>query len=734
MSIFRQSRPQTKKCHFIFVIILISAICTEILTPEIAWSVSPDTSLYSDQLEIRNTAYAIKEKLLKTRIAAEKDENEKKNLLLQLRFLNKLYEIKTLPLSKPKSNYEISPTPPSWESFELFLDKYISITNEKKQSTENLEITIKQQQEFYTKLLALAEDDPEQHILQLQHAYQARKSTYQLGIDNNLNTNLKTFKKYFPQLVKQLNISKQSIAEQKSNLLKAKKTIHKIEEEKTLAIAANDVLIEEQESTLAGYLGQDLDDSGKKKMHYNQLKLLELLVRKLVITSQLLDSQINVYEAEQHLFWFLLLGPKQNYFKLVDSSGDMNQNIDRLRKKTNALRRHLHDYETQLSTLRGGNALIGPKSEELIEILENDIQIAGTQLSAIRKCVDTIQRKGHLLEKAIHFKQSSLTSMIIKTREATGDIAENIMGIMTYPLLSYNGMTLSLLLITEIFILLLLAIIINRLYGCFIVRIGVQRNWSERTVHLIQATGKYPFIFIVAMVMLSVIGVNTSSLALVAGALSVGIGFGMQTIANNLVSGIILLFDKSIRPGDFISLGDGSETGGFRGNVVQMNTRATVLRTNDNINIIIPNADLIASKVVNWTYGDDKIRFRIPFSVAYGTDIDKVKAVIKKSLLDLPAVLSHPSPQIWMTEHGNSSLNFVAAIWVQSPHSRQPARTSDSVLTKIYTTLDQHNIDIPFPQMDLRIRRNEMKQSDETTTIIEMLHQKIRREYCTQHA
>jgi small-conductance mechanosensitive channel len=135
-----------------------------------------------------------------------------------------------------------------------------------------------------------------------------------------------------------------------------------------------------------------------------------------------------------------------------------------------------------------------------------------------------------------------------------------------------------------------------------------------------------------------------------------------------------------------------------------MNIRATVLRTNDNINIIIPNADLMASQVVNWTYSDEKVRFRIPFSVAYGTDIDEVKALIKTAIVDLPMVLSLPEPQIWMANHADSSLALLAVIWVEGLDARQPARITDVVLTTLYKTLHEHGIEIPMPQMDLRLR------------------------------
>ncbi|MFT5700774.1 MAG: small-conductance mechanosensitive channel [Desulforhopalus sp.] len=724
-------RYRIRKQYLVFILASISLTTTLNFTIITAHAIPPETALYSDKIEVRSAAYEKKEKLLHDKIAATGDETKKKNLLLQLQLLKKLNEIQNAPYSPPEiqNTSELLKTISSWNSFDHFLDKFINIAEESKNSTEDLDNTTKEKLTLHNQLLALAEDDPEQHILQLQHAYQARKLDHQSRIDKNLKQNLKILKDQFPLVVDQLSISYDAISKQENVLLLAKKDGEKLKAEKTLSNAADDALIQEQERLLTTYLGQDLTDADKKRMHYNQLKLLELQVQKLAAAEQLHTNLIQEYEEEQKLLWFKLLGNNQNYYRLTDLCDDLNKNIIGLRKETNALPPLLHNYETKLSALRGGNAIIGPKAENLVGLLEEQIQTVGTELSALCRRVESSEHKGHLQENAIEFKQSSLTSMVTKTREATDDILEKLMDILAYPLFSYNGMTLSLLLILEILLLLLFAIVINRLYGHFIARMGAKRDWSEHTVHLVQATCKYPFIFLVAMLILSVIGINTSSLALVAGALSVGIGFGMQTIANNLVSGIILLFDKSIRPGDFISLGDGSKSSAFCGNVVQMNTRATVLRTNDNINIIIPNSELIDSKVVNWTYGDEKIRFRIPFSIAYGTDIDQTKCLIKDAILELPLVLSHPEPQILMTEHARSSLNFVAAVWVKGQHARQPARTSDTVLTKIYTTLDKHDIEIPFPQMDLRLRDNSPEQTNHVKIITDRLHEKARHEH-----
>lgn len=713
-------------------ILYLTVCCVKI---DLARAVAADTALYADQYQTRVDAYDKKETSLVARIGAATNAEEIQSLQLQLQLVGKLKELKE-GAQKPSLDLPVSITAShesvGWKDFEQYLDKYTSLEKEGKISRNNLESITKQQETFYTQLLALGENDPEQDILQLKHAYQSRKFALQEEIDTNINNSIKTLKDLFPSLLKRIHTKPPAFEQQLKTLQQASRELDELKQTTALASAKHEVFIQQQESLLAGYLGQDLSTDSEKKMHYDQLKLLIRQVQKLLDDSHLLGAEIIVSQEAQKTLWFELFGGRKNFLKFADMSGDQNKAIIRQRKETTDLQDQLHTYETQLSGLRGDDTLIGPKATELIETLEKEMQTAAIQLSSTLQRAESIENQAHLLEKAIALQQSSLASMFTKTFEATNNIIEKIFRILRYPLLSYNGMTLSLLLLLEILGLLLLSIFINRIYGRSIARIGLRRNWTERTIHLVQATGKYPFIFIIAMVILSIVGINTSSLALVAGALSVGIGFGMQTIVNNLVSGIILLFDKSIRPGDFISLGD-SPTGGFRGNVVQMNIRATVLRTNDNINIIIPNADLMAAKVVNWTYGDDKIRFRIPFSIAYGTDINRTKSLIKEAILTLPVVLGHPAPQIWMTEHASSSLNFVAAIWVEGQNARQPARTSDAVLTKIYTTLAENNIEIPFPQMDLRFREHpeQQQQKLEVETITTHLREKLDREPLT---
>lgn len=192
------------------------------------------------------------------------------------------------------------------------------------------------------------------------------------------------------------------------------------------------------------------------------------------------------------------------------------------------------------------------------------------------------------------------------------------------------------------------------------------------------------------------IGLNLTSLAVVFGLLSVGIGFGLQNVASNFVSGLIILFERPIKLGDRITIGD------VLGDVVNINLRATLIRTIDNISIIVPNSEFITSRVTNWSHRDPRIRIHIPVGVAYGSDVP----LVIKSLLEVaqnhPEVLKDPPPKVWFNQFGDSSLDFELLTWIDHP-KRRPDIISE--LNKGIDDIFRRNkIEIPFPQRDIHVR------------------------------
>lgn len=279
--------------------------------------------------------------------------------------------------------------------------------------------------------------------------------------------------------------------------------------------------------------------------------------------------------------------------------------------------------------------------------------------------------------------------------------------VLKYPLFKLSNET-----ITPLdFIIMLLVIIIGwfvgKYYKKFIYSLKDKYEISYSTATLLANMGYYFILIITFLIALKSVGLNLSSLAMIAGALSVGIGFGLQNVVSNFVSGVILMFEKSIKVGDYIQIDENT-----RGEVIDISMRSTVIKTNDNINLIIPNQTFIQNDIINWTLGDDIVRFRVPFGVEYGSDIDKVEEVILNALekSDLPFIrtqkffASDVTPRVIFIEMADSSLNFELIVWVKGEYAKRPRRTKSEFLKLIYKSLNKAGIGIPFPQQDLHIK------------------------------
>ena len=232
------------------------------------------------------------------------------------------------------------------------------------------------------------------------------------------------------------------------------------------------------------------------------------------------------------------------------------------------------------------------------------------------------------------------------------------------------------------------------------------RNTSIATRTMLANLGYYFLVAITFVFGLKSVGIDLSSLTILVGALSVGIGFGLQNIVSNFISGIILIFEKSIQVGHIIEIGTG-----VRGKVSQINMRSSVITTFDNIDIIIPNATLIQSNVTNLTFSDDIRRLSIPFGIAYGCDIDYVIKTILDSLSNssLTYIRNTPekAPKVRMTLMGPSSIDFELLVWISENPDENGIGSSNmsDFLIFIYKTLQENNIEIPFPQMDIHLKK-----------------------------
>lgn len=231
--------------------------------------------------------------------------------------------------------------------------------------------------------------------------------------------------------------------------------------------------------------------------------------------------------------------------------------------------------------------------------------------------------------------------------------------------------------------------------------VGARSRISPSQLYTFTQLLSYIIMVVGFLVGLSSLGFSLDKMLLVAGALGVGIGFGLQNIANNFISGIIILFEKSLRVGDFVEL----EADLF-GEVRQINIRSTLIRTLDNADILVPNSEFINGRVNNWTLEDDERRFTIPFGVAYGSDTDKVVAVVLAAGKAVPLTYesNNRETMVFMKGFGDSSLDFSLSVWVRGDMIKRAGFVRSEYLLAIHRALVDNGIEIPFPQRDLHLR------------------------------
>ena len=233
----------------------------------------------------------------------------------------------------------------------------------------------------------------------------------------------------------------------------------------------------------------------------------------------------------------------------------------------------------------------------------------------------------------------------------------------------------------------------------FLSRLLTGLKIEESTRYNMIRVTHYIIMVLGAIIAFQFIGIDLSGLAVIFGLLSVGIGFGLQNITSNFVAGLILLFERPIKIGDRITVGD------TEGDILEINIRSTTIRTINNITIIVPNSEFVASNVINWSHGDTKIRLEIEVGVSYNSDIDTVLRCLKEVAQENTEVLNKPEPDVLFVNFGDSSWNMKLRAWIQNP-KRHPIVRSD-LNCAIVRKFRQNGVEIPFPQRDLHLKSPE---------------------------
>ncbi len=436
-------------------------------------------------------------------------------------------------------------------------------------------------------------------------------------------------------------------------------------------------------------------------------------VAKEKINVAILEARLDMYENERDIL--LLLSQEEavdveriqkNYSERQRMLQDItlkakdwfNQN-EVERGSTNAL---LADIE-----MRGGinenNFLAGIANDRLTLIQETSVLLQKLQTE-----IADSQFMGRILENQLLQYQGILLNTINRTKSSLSYAWRNVKQLIRMPLFTVGETPITALSFAQFLLIVLvcwwIAFWLQRVFN----RMGNKRGDDKLPAYYLAGRLTYYAIILFGFLYgLTAVGIDFTNFALVAGALAIGLGFGLQSIVNNFVSGLILLFERSIKVGDFIELYDQKNGKVLWGEVKEINVRATIISDNDNVDIVIPNSEFINTKMLNWTLKEPQRRMRYPFRVAYGTDKELVREAVLEQAEALPHTLKGipgRNPAVWLVDFKDHYYEFELVVWLTARAVKRPNGIRAAYMWAIDTALRENNIEIPVPQREHRFR------------------------------
>lgn len=427
---------------------------------------------------------------------------------------------------------------------------------------------------------------------------------------------------------------------------------------------------------------------------------LEIL-RKQQLTRASADAELAQLQA-------MLVTAKSNWYHfragLLGPDFDIQASTAQARRVTDEALK-----QVELWNSASQSTLIAPSSDTSLNTVKN-FEIAQSVardtlalLDQIRSTSDDLLFVQDILSTEFISAQSGLSNTRARLSLVLGNAWDRVKDLSDFHLFDIGGTPVTPAGLIKMLFILGLAIGISWFIRFLLAR-GLRRRQAAQSPAFYALGRILHYIIVMAGIFaaLGSIGIDFTSFALIAGALSVGIGFGLQAIVSNFVSGLILLFEGTLRVGDFIEL-DGT----LRGVVKEINTRATVITTNDSVDLVVPNSVLVTTQLTNWTLRESYGRLRVDFGVAYGTDKDLVAKLANEAIRKLDCALTNMpgrEPQVRLAKFGDSALEFTVLFWVSRQGVRRPGRTRAEFLWELETLLRDNQVEIPFPQRDIHFR------------------------------
>ncbi len=430
---------------------------------------------------------------------------------------------------------------------------------------------------------------------------------------------------------------------------------------------------------------------------------LELKLKQQIALASARESLLTIDQA--------LDGEKQNWYLLREGKLESVSKINKNKKRDGELISQLRK-QSELWVAAGQTALTtpgpSPDQKKQVRYFSQAQEAARELLKVIQKiegASDDLEQVQDLISSEVVGLQPGLGGLYTRLSLIAGSSWQQIQQIIQYKLFYIGDAPVTPGSLVEFVFIILGGFILSWFIRRMLLRLerrGEQVTQSSSFYTL----GRLLHYFIMTISVLAAstsLGLDFSSLALIAGALSVGIGFGLQSIVNNFLSGLILLFEGSLRAGDFIELDSG-----VTGVVREISTRYTRINTNDNVDVVVPNSELVSYKLTNWTLKEPIVRVRIPFGVAYGTDKELVRKAALEAADEVPFTLkSMPgrNPDVLLVNFGDSSLDFQLRVWVTRQGVHRPIRVKASYYWALETKFREYGIKIPFPQRDVYLSK-----------------------------
>lgn len=449
----------------------------------------------------------------------------------------------------------------------------------------------------------------------------------------------------------------------------------------------------------------------------NQNKKISLLEERATIISELLYQSIpNLNLLDIDIYLTNISTYKQKIFDKYEEIALQKEKKEEAILEENKLiettNKRIDILQNQLQNLLSDNishnivyaiSLLKVKDDRNFYNITNETQSLITKLkNDPQKALFLLELK--VLKEIFKLEIGQSKFLLSATLAETYKVFENAQDLILSSLFIFNEHSISLYSLFKAFFYTVLGFLLGTLYKRWIAKITTKCNdISMMSVRLVSNIGYYLIVLIFIIISISSLGIDLTSLSLIAGALSIGIGFGLQTLVSNLIAGIILMFERTIRIGDIIEI-DNTLTGV----VTDMRIRSTTVKTFDNIDVVVPNSSFVQNNVTNMTLEDRVIRLHVPFSVAYGTEIIDVKNAIISALhkSDLFYIKNDEEKpiDIRMVLMNRSSVDLELTIWVHRDMKLKAISIQSDFLILIYDALRANNISIPYHQLNVHMK------------------------------